>query len=135
MNDPYLDNSLCIERLYKEYKKHKKLVVAVDFDSTIFPWERKEDKFPKVIALLKKCQSLGFYICLFTASKPERFNFMREYLGFAGINVSSVNCNPFPLPYGNHGKMYYNILLCDRTGISAAYEILNTVVERIENEK
>lgn len=135
LSDPFLDDDLVIKRLTNEYKKHKKLIIAVDFDSTLYPWPVTEKtKYVRVLNLIKRCQKLGFYIVVYTASNEERYPFMVDYLQKQGITVSSVNKNPIDLPFGNGGKIYYNILLCDRAGLSSAYNVLNTVVYNIEQE-
>lgn len=132
LNDPFLDDDYAIYRLYKEYQKHKRLIVALDFDSTVYPFEKSYHKFPAVLDLVRRCQSLGFYIVIFTASTPDRFPMMIEYLAKHGIRVDKINENPIDLPYGKNGKIYYNILLDDRAGLSAAYDILNSVIQWIE---
>lgn len=134
ISDPFFSQNACVERLYAEYKKHGQLIVAVDFDETIFPYKDKNVKYTKVIDLLRDCFGFGFYIVIYTASDPKRFPKMKEYLEQYGIAVSAVNKNPIKLPFGNHGKMYYNILLDDRAGLSSAYNVLREVVEKIKVE-
>jgi len=142
MNDPYFNSNRCFDRLYKEYKKHKKIIIAVDFDESVFDFKNKGDTYNKVISLLKECQKLNFYICIFTASKPERYNMMKDYMEDIGIKIDSININPIyaassaliPLPYGNNGKMYYNILLDDKAGLKQSYDILSRLIKVIKVE-
>ena len=130
MESPYLSHRNCVKRLWKEYIKHKSLIVACDFDDTVWPFHNQADTHKLVLNLLKDCSDLGFHIVIYTASKPERFDFMRRTLENAGIRVASVNKNAFDLPYGNDGKIYYNILLCDRAGLASSFKILNSIVKR-----
>lgn len=134
VTDPFLSNELCIDRLYTEYQKHKKLIVAVDFDDTLRDWHGRGTSHELVINLMKRCKALGFYVVVFTASKPERHQFIKEYCTSKGIEIDSINKNPIDLPYGNDGKIYYNIFLCDRAGLRSSYYILEQVVGRIERE-
>ncbi len=130
--DPYTNKLNCISRLYKEYCKHKKLIVAVDFDDTIFDFHRSGYSYDKIIAILKECQELDFYICIFTGSPPTKYDFITKYMENLGIKIHSINKNPFPMPFGNDGKMYYNILLDDRAGLGEAYEILRFTLDNIQ---
>jgi hypothetical protein len=134
-SDPYLSNELCIERLYKEYQKHNRLIIAVDYDDTLYDWHGKGTTHEFVIDLMKRCKALGFYVVIFTASKVERHTSIRVYCAEKGIEIDSINKNPIALPYGNEGKIYYNIFLCDRAGLRSSYYILEQVVTRIEKER
>ena len=132
MNDPYLNDTIAYDRLYDEYKKYGKIIVATDFDDTIFDFHKKGYTYTKVIALLKECQELGFYICVFTGTPKVKYDDIRTYCKDIGLNIASINENPFPMPFGNDGKMYYNILLDDRAGLSQSYETLRTLVDKIK---
>jgi hydroxymethylpyrimidine pyrophosphatase-like HAD family hydrolase len=104
----------------------------VDFDDTVFDFHNKGYQYPQVISLVKECFDLGFYICIFTGSPPEKYDSITNYMENLGIKISSINKNPFPMPFGNNGKIYYNILLDDRTGLAQSYEILRNVVDKIK---
>jgi hypothetical protein len=132
VNDPYFDTIKCAERLKKEYDTHKKLIVAVDFDDTVFDFHNQGHNYLQVVTLLRRCQKLGFYIVMFTGSHPDKWLTQAEYLKNLGVKIICVNENPIPLPFGNNGKMYYNILLDDRAGLYQAYTVLDIVVSQIE---
>jgi len=133
--NPYLSDDACVERLYKEYQKHPKLIVAVDFDDTIFDFHKNGTDYTPIIDLVKTCQELGFYIVIFTASMKSRHEAILEYCKSIGIEVASINKNPIELPFGNEGKIYYNVFLDDRAGLSSSFYILSQLVERILEEK
>jgi len=134
MTDPYTNTIVTAKRLFKEWQKHPKLIIAVDFDSTLYDYEQKGATHEHIITVLKKCDQLGFYVVLWSASKPERFAFMLEYAQSLGIEIASINENPIPLPFGNDKKIYYNILLDDRAGLGQALDTLEIVIELIEAE-
>lgn len=129
--DTFFSTNYAIQRLYNEWEKHPKLLIACDFDETIFDFHKKGTNHEMVIALLKKCNELGFYVSLFTASKPERYDFMRRHMTELGVKIDAINENVIELKYGNNGKIYYNILLDDRAGLGQAYTILSSVIEMI----
>jgi hypothetical protein len=72
---------------------------------------------------------------LWTAAVPERYKDMEQHMIDLGIGPDSINKNPINLPFGNNGKIYYNILIDDRAGLYAAYQTLSLVISRIKNQK
>lgn len=136
MNNPYLSTDNCVTRLYNEYKKHRKLLIAVDFDDTVFDYHNKGYEYSETIEVLKRCSKHEFYIVIFTGADPSKWKFQKEYLESCGIStVATINRNPIDLPFGNWGKIYYNILLDDRSGLGQSIKILNTAIDKIEKEK
>lgn len=135
MTDPFTSTSNIVKRLHKEYKKHPKLIIAVDFDDTVYDFHKLGALHERAINVVKQCAALGFYVVLWTASAPERFNFMKKYMTDNGIHVDAINENPIKLPFGNNGKIYYNILLDDRAGLGQALDALEIFVDNIWNDR
>lgn len=133
-NDPYLNTDNCVDRLYKEYVKHKRLVLAVDFDDTLYPFHGTNYNCEKLISIVKEAQKAGFYITIFTASRNERHPFILEYTKSIGIIPDSINKNPIDLPFGNEGKIYYNLFLCDRAGLAESFRILRKLLDKIKSD-
>jgi hypothetical protein len=133
-SDPFMDRDKCVQRLLDEYRTHKKLIVAVDFDDTVFDFHKANRRYDRVLNLLRRCQALNFYIMLFTGTHCDQYPTQIAFLESLGITVTCVNQNPIPLPFGNHGKPYFNILLDDRAGLGQAYVVLSSVVTEIEKE-
>ncbi len=134
MTDPYLDHTRCVARLIREWEKHGALIVACDFDDSIYPFHGTDDTHPLVTALVRECSDLGWHIVIWTASHPDRYPLMRAHLAAAGIKVAAVNENPpeLKLPFGKWGKIYFNVCLDDRCGLSAAYAQLREVVDHVK---
>jgi hypothetical protein len=115
-----------IKRLAEEWNHHGKIIISVDFDSTLCYWptiENKED-IDRVVKVLKEAQLTGAYTVIFTASDESRFPQIEDHCQRLGINIDSINKNPIDLPYGNSGKIFYNINLCDRSGLNEALDTL-----------
>lgn len=129
--DPYLFQDIALKRLFKEYGSHPRLIVAVDFDDTVFDYHEVGSTHEKVLETVKLCKKANFYVVVFTASPPERFPFIKEFFESKGIVVDSINENPIPLPFGNHKKIFYNILLDDRAGLGESYKVLNSLLEYV----
>lgn len=135
MEDPYLNTDNCVNRLVNEFYAHKKLIIAVDFDSTVSPWPLKsKSTHNKVLDLLRQCNQLEFYVVVFTASAPERYDCIKDFFRQNEIKLDGINKNPINLPFGNHGKIYYNILLDDRAGLGQAAETLKRTIEKIKEQ-
>lgn len=125
-----------IERLTNEWLEHDKIVLAVDYDDTIFHWRhRSVEKCNKTIKLVKWVQSIGAYIMIHTSSDEDRYPEILEYCNSIGLKVDSINKNPIDLPYGTQGKPYYNWQLCDRSGLVYAEHVLEKAAEIVLTEK
>ena len=128
MNDPYLSKYNATVRLKDEYKKYGKIIVALDYDDTIFDFHKKGHTYEAVITLIKRCNKLGFYVVIFTGSEKEKYDSIREHCARIGIEITGINENAFPMNVGNNGKIYYNVLLDDRAGLDSAFAaLLDTV--------
>ena len=132
--DPFFDTTKCIDRLYKQYLSTPRLIIAVDFDLTIFDFHNEGYEFPKIISLLKRCNNHNFYIVIFTSSKKDRYNFIEEYCKKINIKIDGINKNIVETPYSEEGsKIFFNLFLDDRSGLQQAYEILNGTLNKSEN--
>lgn len=127
-----------LDRLVQEWKEHGKIVIAVDFDDTIYPWKFKEKEdllfFTNLIEILNNCRKLGCYISIWSACSPDRYVEILNYCKEKGLEIDSINQNPIDLPYGNHKKMYANIYLDDRAGLIQSLEILQRAYYTILGE-
>jgi predicted HAD superfamily phosphohydrolase YqeG len=109
-------------RLYTDYKKHGKLIIAFDFDNTVFDFHNVGDTFPEVISILQDARKAGHTLVLFTANEGYRLQKIREHLSTIGLNPYYVNESPV---FKDNRKPYYNILLDDRAGLESAFNQLN----------
>lgn len=124
-----------IDRITKEWKQHNNLIIAVDFDDTISPWGLNfQDDCNMVIKKLQEYQKQGAYVVIFTACNTNRFEEIRNYCDKVGITISSINKNPFDLPYGNDGKIYANAFLDDRGGLLETLEILDGALANMRSK-
>lgn len=120
-------------RLIKEWKTHGKIIIGVDFDSTISPYPTidNDEDILRCISLIKRAKEVGAYIVIFTCCEPGRYD---DILGFCknnGIEVDAVNRNPIDLPFGNENKPYCNIYLDDRSGLCESMDILENSLNEI----
>lgn len=134
VRDPYMDQERALGRLLIEYEKHGQLIVAFDFDDTVFnTHERPGWEYNQVIELLRRVQPYAHIIC-WSASVPERYESMWQYFRENNIPCQAINEDaPWVVPHGR--KIYANIYLDDRAGLESAYSLLSLFVETMENYK
>jgi len=125
------------QRLINEWRQYGKIIISVDYDSTISYWptiDNRED-IDRAIRLLQIARETGAYITIFTASDIDKFEEIQTHCDKIKLPIDSINKNAIPLPYGNHGKIYYNINLCDRSGLTQALDMLETAIYVIRGER
>ncbi len=127
---------LYVQRLVEEWKQHKKLIIAVDFDDTICSWKfLTQEVFDEVIKTIKEACEIGAYIVINTAGEKTRYSFMKSFCEENGITVDSINVNPINLPFGLNGKVYANLYLDERAGLRDSIKILKKSINIMENQK
>lgn len=125
----YYNSTKCMIRLLNDYHKHRNLIVAFDFDNTIYDYQQVGGSFDDVIAVLRECSELGFTMVLFTANEDEgKLSFCKQFCAEKGIRIDHINESPIM----NTRKPYYNILLDDRAGLEEAYKTLKKVTTIIK---
>lgn len=132
MTDPYTDTATCVARLLKMYAQHPRLLLAIDFDDTLFDFHKTGATYPRAVAAVRAAQAAGFYITIFTASAKERYSFIIEHCASLGIKVDAINRNVIESPFGNDGKIFYNLLIDDRAGLRQALDTLEQVLAAIK---
>lgn len=132
--DYFLSNQNCIDRLISEYEKYGSLIIAYDYDSTVFDYYGKGYSYHEVIELLRECKKMGFHLTVFTSCNDERFPEIKQYLTENNIPFDGINETPDFIPFKGR-KVYFNILLDDRAGLRSAYDILWKVIYNIKGKK
>lgn len=132
--DEYLETENSYNRLKKEFLSHGKLIIAYDFDSTVFNYHNNNASYEMVKNLIRNYKDYAYFI-VFTSSLPERYDEIKKYLEEENIPFNSINEDaPFISFTGR--KVYYNILLDDRAGLHQTYnELLRLYNEVIVNLK
>jgi len=129
--DFYLNQDNSFDRLWNEYKKYNSLVVAYDFDNTVYDCHNKGWQFEKMIDLLRNLKKIGCHLIIFTAN--DDLNFVKNYCTEKQIPFDTINENP-PFFQSNNRKIYYNALLDDRAGLRQVYTELTKLIKTIQHE-
>ena len=133
LGDPYLDDAKVEERLLNEWRQHNNLIIAYDFDYTVYPYTNTGHTYFQVIELLRRCKKVGATFIVSTAASPSRYQSISEYLTANDIPFDYINENTPLTPFAGR-KVYANILLDDRAGLSSAYRNLLNVVQIMEQD-
>ena len=130
MKASYLDDRTAIDRLKGDYLKHGNLIIGCDFDDTIFDLYGQGFDMTPIIDLLKICHNLGFTLCLWSALTDDwSLSYKKEICRLSGIKFHYFNESPV---MNESRKPHFNILLDDRAGLSAAYNILKTTIKELD---
>lgn len=132
--DPYLNDDLVIYRLKNALLQHGKLIVAFDFDDTVFDFHTRGSEYPKLLSLLKRCKKLGFVLLLYTSRTGDELAESLRWLEQRDLLPDYVNENVPGIPHTG-GKHYYNVFLDDKAGLKSAYDALHEVVAWAESRQ
>ena len=125
------------ERLTKEWIEHGKIIIAVDYDSTISPYhtiDNSED-IQRCIKLLQDAHYTGAYIVINTACNHDRYEEIQKYCEGIKLPIDAINKTPLDLPYGKTGKVYANLYLDDRAGFIEAMNLLEACMYQVRGQK
>lgn len=134
VSDPYMDRGAVVARLVDEWKKYGSLIVAVDYDNTIYDLHGKGYAFDRVVNVIRSSKARGAKIVIFTCCGEEKYSEIRAYLDSREIPFDAINEDLLPQPFGGR-KIFYNVLLDDRAGLECAVRALATSIKILEIEE
>lgn len=115
----------CIDRLLTEWEKYNNIIIAVDFDDTIFDYHGIKNDCSDVISLLRNVQNDATIFC-HTASSHNRYDEIRKHFKDLDIELYGINKSPVKLHEFTDTKPYANIYIDDRAGLDTSMNILST---------
>ena len=121
ITDPYTNEFRAAARLVNEWKKHKSIIIGVDFDGTMYDCHRENFVFPYLLSTIKQAQVLGAKLCVWTANNDKEL--VDSRWKELGLTYDYYNESPMKL-HINQIKPYFNILLDDRAGLDSALSTL-----------
>jgi len=128
--DLYLSDYPAIKRLLMEWVNHDKLIIAFDYDNTVFDYHNNGLSFEYIVELLQKCDKIGATFIVYSCSPESRHSEIHNYLDSIGLRADYINKPHIELSDGTGtGKIFFNILLDDRAGLRSAYIILDKVAD------
>lgn len=125
--DKYLVTNSAYERLWAEYKKYGSLIVAVDFDDTLYDFHGTGESYEMVKQLIRDLYSIGCKIIIWSGS--EDVNTIAAYLKEQNIPWDLINENLQINGNWASGKdsrkVYANVYIDDRAGLVQVYKDLS----------
>jgi len=131
ITDPFISDYKAIERLVMDYMKHGKLIIAYDYDSTVFDFHKKGHTFDLVMKLLRECRDYAQFI-VYTHSNDDRHGEIIEYLDEHNLPWDTINEGIVWANGKAEGKLFYSHFLDDRAGLRSAYIILDKALDIIK---
>lgn len=129
-HDTYTDIDKCVERLKSDYRTHHTLIIAYDFDDTVYPSSTTVVN-KAVQQLLRICSLLDFTMICFTARDSEDgIKLVKETLQKLNIRCDYINTDAkqikddMDIGSNSFHKVFYNIFLDDRAGLGDATKTL-----------
>jgi hypothetical protein len=130
--DIFLDDTYVIRRLVMDYNRHGGIIIAYDYDNTVYDYHRIGLKFTKVIELLRECRPYAKFI-VYTHSNEDRHPYIIDYLNENDIPWDTINEGIVWANGKQEGKLFYSHFLDDRAGLSSAYRALKIAIHIIKS--
>lgn len=121
-----------LSRLIKQYQTQDKIVIAYDFDDTVRPYYSAGCiEVQSVLRMSKKV--LNPYFIVFTSNNNH--DDIKRFLDEENIPYDSINENaPFVDFIKSGDKLFYNVLLDDKSGLGEVVETLKTLNRLVLNK-
>jgi hydroxymethylpyrimidine pyrophosphatase-like HAD family hydrolase len=132
MKHTYLNPENTLKRTIQEYELHGSLIVAVDFDNTLYDYHQQGLDCGEIIELLADLRRIQCKIIIWTAS--EQVAFIKNHCHEHDIPFDNINTNP-PFFKSSSPKIYYNELLDDRAGLAEVYHRLVKLVRYVDEKQ
>ena len=129
--DEYLVPVAAFERLLNEYKRYGSIVVAYDFDNTVYDFHKKGATYDNVIQLLRNLKEINCTIICFTANEDS--DFVKGYCAANNIPLDLLNENPAFFK-STSKKIYFNALLDDRAGLIQVFNELTQLYNQVKSK-
>jgi hypothetical protein len=120
---------ILLNQLLDVYEKHGNIIIGVDFDDTIFPFNKSKGNITRcaeVVALLKKVKSKAI-ICLFSVADAQSLVYKEHIMDLYGIKPQYVNESPMK-NWGECNKPYFNIQMDDKAGLNETIRVLEDFI-------
>lgn len=133
--DKYLNREESYQRLLFEYQKYNSLIVGVDLDDTLFDFHGTGGSYEMVRQLVRDLHEANCFIVIWTGNQD--IDFIKSFLAENNIPYNSIN-EEAPVSKKLLGdklprKVYANVYIDDRAGMSQVYEDLTRLLKEIKN--
>ena len=120
----FLNTENFLNRLNEYYEKYGQIIVAYDFDDTIYDCRKFGRDYSEIIELIQRLKDFA-YLIVFTARPENEYGLVKAFLEKNNIPYNSINEDAPQIPLERRcRKVYYHILLDDKAGLLMPYETL-----------
>lgn len=118
-----------VQKLVSAWVRYGKIIICVDYDQTILPYQGFERKLCKIVVdTIKEAQRIGASVILFTCRDGELLEKAKAYCNNIGLFFDQINPKE-PFQQGYSHKPYCNIMLDDKAGLLSSLEILQKAIK------
>lgn len=140
---PIFSEEYVFQDLVSTYNKHGRIIVAYDFDNTVYTKKPELKEFCNAVCrLLKDCSKYPndiTMVCFTCRTGEELVNTVIPFLEENNITHDIINRQVNGLPDDMYStlscKVLYNIFLDDHCGILFTYKVLNQFVQWLKVQK
>lgn len=129
----FLQEWTLYERIRDCYAEHGAIIIAYDIDDTVRPFRSDEEPCKKVRELLKECKKkVNAQFIVFSSNR--NIEAIKEFIKKEDLPCDFINENATLVPssYFNDKKIYFHVLLDDKTGLANSYKCLKRFVDELE---
>lgn len=116
---------ILLNQLIEVYEKHGKIIIGVDFDDTVFPFNKSVANINRCNEVVEIVRDLKPYsiICLWSVADAQSLIYKEHIMDLYGIKPDYVNDSPLN-KWGESKKVYFNIQLDDKAGLNETLQVL-----------
>lgn len=110
-----------VNDLLTVYEEHGTIIVGVDFDDTIFPYNKRSKTQCETVREVLLQARPYITICLYTIADEQSLKYKLALMEMWGLTPDYVNESPVKM---SGPKPYFNLLLDDKAGLFEATSTL-----------
>lgn len=120
-----------VSKTIEAYNKHNTIIVGVDFDDTIFPFNKEAEERCREVRelLLKLKEQYHVTLCLFSVADKQSLVYKSYIMEQWGLKPQYINESPVK-KWGDCTKPYFNIYIDDKSGINEMIGILRILTSK-----
>jgi hydroxymethylpyrimidine pyrophosphatase-like HAD family hydrolase len=119
---------ILLEKITRVYDTHRNIIIAVDFDDTIYDYSGQGFDTNYVVDLLKRAkEKLNAKLILFTCREDDLLSDAMEYCYDVGLEIDAVNTSLENYAYPSR-KPFYNMLLDDKACLPECCAALEALI-------
>lgn len=130
----FLDEENFYQRLEYFYEKHGQIILAYDFDDTVYDCRNYGRDYSELAELIREMHKYA-YLIVFTSRPESEYALVENYLKQNNIPFDAINDDAPQTPEERRcRKVYYHVLLDDKAGLLMPYNALRRFLDaRQEN--